>query len=205
MEQIDVRDRAPRRDARERVREAAYELFSRHGLRAVGVDAIIERSGVAKMTLYRHFASKDELILDFLATRERRWTEGWVVAEAERRATEPHLRLLAIFDAFDGWFHRDDFEGCSFINVLLETPDPASPVHAASVLYLANIRAFLARLAGEAGIADPDAFAREWHILMKGSIVSAGEGDRDAARRAKRLGALLLCEHGITVPVPDSP
>jgi AcrR family transcriptional regulator len=205
MQETEPTDRAPRLDARARVREAAYELFSHHGLRAVGVDAIIERSGVAKMTLYRHFASKDELILDFLATREQRWTEGWVIAEAERRATEPHLRLLAIFDAFDVWFRRDDFEGCSFINVLLETADPASALHRASVGYLANIRAFLARLAAEAGIADPAAFSREWHILMKGSIVAASEGDRDAALRARRVGALLLREHGIPVPVPASP
>jgi AcrR family transcriptional regulator len=205
MQETDERGRAPRSDAGERVREAAYELFSRYGLRAVGVDAVIEQSGVAKMTLYRHFASKEDLILDFLATREQRWTEGFVMAEAERRATEPHLRLLAIFDAFDGWFQRDDFEGCSFINVLLETPDEASPVHRASVEHLANIRAFLARLAREAGIDDPESFAREWHLLMKGSIVAAAEGDRHAARRAQRVGAMLLRERGFDVPVPESP
>jgi AcrR family transcriptional regulator len=180
------------RSARERILDAAYDLFSRHGVRAVGIDAIIERSGVARMTLYRNFASKDALVLAFLERREARWTHDWLQHEVELRATEPRHRLLAIFDVFDGWFQREDFEGCSFINVLLEMPDPAHELHVATAEYLARIRAFIERLAREAGVADPEGFARQWHILMKGSIVSAGEGDRMAARRARELGLLLL-------------
>jgi AcrR family transcriptional regulator len=178
--------------ARERILEAAYELFSQHGVRAVGIDAVITRSGVARMTLYRHFRSKDELVLAFLERREQLWTKEWLQAEVERRASDPGSRLLAIFDVFDRWFQREDFEGCSFINVLLETADPASSLHRATVVHLATIRAFLERLATEAGVADPEGFARQWHILMKGSIVAAGEGDRQAARRAREVGGLLL-------------
>ena len=180
--------------ARQRIVDAAYELFSRNGLRAVGVDTIIAESGVAKMTLYRNFASKDELILEFLRVREERWTRDWLQAEAERRATTPEGRLLAIFDVFDEWFQLDDFEGCSFVNVLLEVTDLESPVRRASVEHLATIRTFVSGLAVEAGVADPDGFSRQWHILMKGSIVSAGEGDRLAARRAQELGRLLLAQ-----------
>jgi AcrR family transcriptional regulator len=178
--------------ARERIDRTAYELFSRHGIRSVGVDTIIARSGVAKMTLYRHYPSKDELALAFLRRREELWTRAWLQAEVERRAASPQARLLAIFDVFDGWFRRPDFEGCSFINVLLETDTRDHPVRLATVGHLAEIRVFLRRLAAEAGVADPDGFARQWHILMKGSIVAAGEGDREAARRARDLGALLL-------------
>jgi AcrR family transcriptional regulator len=179
-------------DARERILEAAYELFSRQGIRAVGIDTIIERSGVARMTLYRHFASKNALVLAFLERREERWTKDWLQREVEQRAVDPAERLLAIFDVFDDWFQVTDFEGCSFINVLLEIAEPAHALHLASRDYLARIRAFLGDLARDAGVADPDAFARQWHILMKGSIVAAGEGDREAARRAKELGTLLL-------------
>jgi AcrR family transcriptional regulator len=178
--------------ARERILEAAYELFSRQGIRAVGIDAIIERSGVARMTLYRHFASKDELVLAFLQLREERWTKDWLQQEVERRAKAPADRLLAIFDVFDEWFQRTDFEGCSFINVLLEIPQPAHVLHVATADYLARIRGFVAGLATAANVDDPDSFARQWHILMKGSIVAAGEGDRAAARRAREIGALLL-------------
>src|SRR5262245_41974450 len=106
--------------ARERILGSAYELFCRRGVRAVGVDEVIARAGVAKATLYRHFPSKDELVLAFLDLREQRWTRDFVEAGAIARASDPEERLLAIFDVFDEWFHRDDFEACAFINVLLE-------------------------------------------------------------------------------------
>ncbi len=172
--------------------EAAYELFSSRGIRAVGIDAIIARSGVARMTLYRHFESKDDLVLAYLARRQDRWTREWLRTEVERRATDPAERLLAVFDVFDEWFRRPDFEGCAFINIMLETADESGPIHRASTQYLAGIRGFLQELARAAGIADADGFARKWHILMKGSIVSAGEGDADAARRAQEIGRLVL-------------
>jgi AcrR family transcriptional regulator len=179
-------------DARERILQTAYDLFSRHGIRAVGVDTVIARSGVAKMTLYRHYPSKDHLALAFLRRREELWTRAWLQTEVERRGGSPRERLLAIFDVFDKWFRRADFEGCSFINVLLEIDDRTHPVRSATVRHLEMIRSFLRQLAADAGVRDPDGFARQWHILMKGSIVAAGEGDRDAARRARDIGSLLL-------------
>jgi AcrR family transcriptional regulator len=97
--------------ARQRILAAAYALFSQHGVAAVGIDAIIARSGTAKMSLYRHFGSKDELVLAFLRQREQEWTRSWLEAAAMARATEPEARLLAIFDVFHEWFQADDFEG----------------------------------------------------------------------------------------------
>ena len=182
----------PASSARERILDTSYGLFSRHGIRAVGVDTVVAESGVAKMTLYRHFPSKSDLVLAFLERRDERWTVGWVEAETARRAAAPADRLLAIFDIFDDWFHRDDFEGCSFINVLLEFSDRADVVHQAAVRHLATICGFLRGLAEEAGVRDADVFARQWHILMKGSIVAAAEGDVGAARHAKEVGRLLL-------------
>ncbi len=179
-------------EARERVLTAAYELFSRQGVRAVGIDTIIARADVAKMTFYRHFHSKDELVLAFLQRREQLWTHEWLEAQVESRAATPGDRLLAIFDVFDEWFQRDDFEGCSFINVLVEAFEAGNPVRRATTLHLANIRVFLRGLAAAAGVSDSDDFARKWHVLMKGSIVAAGEGDRLAARRAREMGQLLL-------------
>ncbi len=188
------------RDARERILETAYELFSRNGIRAVGVDRVIAESGVAKMTLYRHFGSKDELVLEFLRRREQRWTQEWLQAEVERRTDDPAERLLAIFDVFDAWFRTEDFEGCAFINVLLEVADRTSSVREATIVHLATIRSFLQGLASDAGVADPEDFARSWHILMKGSIVAAGEGDHEAARRAQAIGKLLLADARARTP-----
>jgi AcrR family transcriptional regulator len=181
-------------DARERILDTAYELFSRRAIRDVGIDEVVERAGVAKATLYRHFPSKDDLVIAFLECREERWTLAWVEAEAKRRGSTAEGQLLAIFELFDEWFQRDDFEACSFINVLLEM-GPAHPVGQASVRHLASIRSVVGRLAEEAGLRDPESFARSWHILMKGSIVSAAEGDTEAAQRARSMAALLIERH----------
>ena len=112
--------RSRSRIARERILDTAYELFSRRGVRDVGIDEVIERAGVAKATLYRHFPSKDELVIAFLELREERWTLGWVEAEASDAAPRPRSSCSRSSTLFDEWFHRDDFEACSFINVLLE-------------------------------------------------------------------------------------
>ncbi|HEY2632392.1 MAG TPA: helix-turn-helix domain-containing protein [Solirubrobacteraceae bacterium] len=182
------------RSARERILDASYELFSQRGIRAVGVNEVMERAGVATATLYRHFPSKDSLVLAFLEMREQRWTHGLVEAEAQRRGSDPEERLLAIFDIFDEWFHRDDFEACSFINVLLEM-GAQHPAGDASVEYLDHIRSIVRGFADEAGLRDTESFARSWHILMKGSIVSAAEGDVEAARRGKAMARLLIGQH----------
>lgn len=184
----------PSPSARDRILEAAYDLFSRRGVHSVSTDDVIERAGVSRATLYRHFHSKATLVQEFLALREQRWTREWVEANARAQGSTPEEQLLAIFDVFDGWFRRPDFEGCAFINVLLETPEDDA-LQAASKQFLENIRAIVRSLAEEASIGDPDAFAHSWHVLMKGSIVAAQEGDKEAAQRAKSIARLLLEDH----------
>jgi AcrR family transcriptional regulator len=181
--------------ARERILATAYELFARRGIRGVGIDELVDRADVAKATFYRHFPSKDDLVLAFLQRREQLWTRAWVEDEARKRGETPEEQLLAIFDLFHEWFQRDDFEGCSFVNVLLEFPDETHPLGRASADHLETIRSVVRQLAEEAGLRDPEQFALSWHILMKGSIVQRGEGDREAAKRAQRLARLLIAEY----------
>jgi AcrR family transcriptional regulator len=179
---------------RERILTVAYELFARRGVRDVGVNELISRSGVAKASFYRHFASKDELVLAVLERRDRQWTVEAIVSEARGKGGNPEEQLLAIFDVFADWFARDDFEACSFINILLEM-GPDHPLGQASIDYLAKIRGHVQQLAEEAGLQDTENFARSWHILMKGSIVSAAEGDLAAAGRARQLAGWLIDHH----------
>jgi AcrR family transcriptional regulator len=180
--------------ARGRILEAAYELFSHHGIQAVGVDEIIRQSGVAKATFYHHFASKDALVLAFLNLREERWTQDWIEQEARRRAATPEGQLLTIFDLFDEWFHREDFEADSFVNVLLEL-GAAHPAGKASIEHLGNVRAIVTKLAEEADLRATESFTRSWHILMKGSIICAAAGDLEAAKRAQVMAKLLIEQH----------
>lgn len=188
-----LRKRRPGPDdtARERLIAAAYDLFSARGVSQTGVDTVLAESGCAKASLYRNFPSKADLALAFLEEREKAWTRGWLEAEVRRRSDSPEGRLLAVFDVFDGWFRRKDFEGCSFINVLLES-EQESPVRRAAAIHLERIRGIIRALADEAGLARPKQFAHAWHMLMKGAIVTAGEGYRDAARDAKCAATLLL-------------
>jgi len=127
--------------ARERILDTAYDLFSRHGTHAVGVDAIVAGSGVAKMSLYRNFGSKDELILEFLRMRERVWGRDFLIAEVEARADAPAERLLAIFDVLGEWYARNDFEGCSFTKLVFTIDDRDHPVRRAAVQHMDNVRA----------------------------------------------------------------
>jgi len=176
---------------RERLIDAAYDLFSTSGVNRVGIDTVLAKSGCAKASLYSNFNSKVDLAIAFLDRREAVWTREWLESEIKRRATNPKARLLAIFDVFDGWFHKKSFEGCSFINVLLESKTD-SPIHKAAAVHLAKIRAIVRGLAEEANLQEPKKFAQVWHMLMKGSIISAGEGNREAAREAKYAAQLVL-------------
>src|ERR1700758_4887660 len=141
----------PVASARERILHAAYELFSRRGIRAVGTEEVIERAGVAKATLYRHFATKDDLVLAVLQRREELWTHGLIEEQSRQRGNTPEEQLLAIFDVMHEWFQlRDGYEGCSFINVLLEL-GPDHPAGRASIAHIDHVRDIVRHRALAAG------------------------------------------------------
>ncbi|MDR7084223.1 AcrR family transcriptional regulator [Arthrobacter ginsengisoli] len=185
---------AGRDDPVDRILATAYELFSRRGIRDVGVNELINSAGVSKATFYRHFPSKNALVLAFLELREQVWTVDKIVSDAISRGNTAEERLLAVFDVFGDWFQRTDFEACTFINVLLEM-GPGHPLGQASIGYLSRIRGHIQALAEEAGLNRPEEFARSWHILMKGSIISATEGDILASKRAQQMARWLIEHH----------
>src|SRR5260370_3700464 len=152
--------------ARERIDQTAYELFSRHGIRAVGIDAVIAHSNVAKKTLYRHYHSKNDLVLAFLRRREELWTRTWLEREIERQGAVASEKLLAIFDTFEKWFRRADYEGCSFLRVLFEHGERGDPLRDATLSHIDMIRSFVRQLAEDANVRDADGLARQWQLFM---------------------------------------
>jgi AcrR family transcriptional regulator len=185
----------PPGDPRARIIRTAGELFARHGIRAVGVDTIVARSGVAKMTLYRHYPSKDELALEFLR-RRREFSRGWQ-AEVEQRNLPPGESLLAVFDALGKWYRQPDYAGCPVVKTVLEVEHAGHPLRAAAEEHFAAVRQFLRQLAEQAGVRAPENIARQWHMLILGSIVAACAGDLLAAPRAKEAARAILAQEGV--------
>jgi AcrR family transcriptional regulator len=185
-------------DARERILRTAYELFLKHGFSAVGVDRIVAEAGVAKTTLYRHFRSKNDLVVAVLERHEDLWTAGWLESETHRRADAGEDQILAVFAAFDDWFRDEGYQGCMFINSLLEIHDDTSPIHRAALDGIDHVYARLVAWAEDAGVRDPSSFAHRIQLLMRGSIVAAVEGRVEAVAEAGALARELLAQERAT-------
>lgn len=152
-----------------RIAAAAEELFYERGITAVGVDLIAERSGVTKRTLYNRFGSKDRLVAVYLAQRDRRWRS--LVDAAVDAAGTPAEAVTAPFEALRTW-SRSSARGCAFINALAELPDPAHPAHRIAADQKLWLRDLFARLAAEAGCADPATLATQLFVLHEGALAA---------------------------------
>ena len=191
--------------ARERILDAASASFYREGIRAVGVDAVIAEAGVAKATLYRHFPSKDALVLAFLERRDARW-RAWFAEAVERIAPDPADRPLAVFDALGEWFGSDDFRGCAFLNAAAEIADPAHPARGAVRRHEERLAAHLGTICAEAGLPDPPAAAADLFLLVEGAIVCAlVEGSAEPAARARATALRLLSRPAAPVRPDPTP
>ena len=177
---------------RDHLVETALTLFQRNGFHATGIDTILTAARVAKMTLYNHFKSKDELILAALRLRDERFRE-WLIEAVEARADKPRGRLLALFGALDEWINQPDFSGCPFIAAAAEYGRPDDPINRAAAEHKRLVRDYIRSLADQAGAPDADALADVLDLLMEGAIVAAHvSGNRDAAKIARRAAAVLI-------------
>lgn len=182
---------------KQKLMDTALALFERHGFHATGIDRILAESGVAKMTLYKHFRSKDELIVAVLQCRDARFRE-WLRSAVEAKAKAPKKRLLAVFDVLEEWYGSPEFHGCVFISASCEYGDGANPVHAAAADNKDKVRAYLIEIAGEAGAPDTEGLADQLLLLMEGATVTAQiSGDPSAARRARRIAKVVLKNAGM--------
>ncbi len=183
------------RSARERILDTAGRLFYRDGFQAVGIDTIIAESGVAKMTLYRHFSSKDHLIVAYLERANRqfwKWLEG-----ATAGAGDPQAKLLAVFDAVGKMATSPQCRGCTFQATAGEFPDRGHPAHQVAMRHKRAVREWLRGLARRANLRDPGGLADQLLMLMDGAWVAARMfGPKNPAARAAQAARALVETHG---------
>lgn len=173
--------------ARERIVETASRLFYAEGVRAVGVDRIIAEAGVAKMTLYNHFASKDDLVLAVLEHREGQ-VNAMFAAGIERHVAAGMDRLSAFFAAMREWFESPGFRGCAFINTTAELANGAHPAVRFAAAHKRRFHEMLAAIVSETAGERAGGLAPAIALLVEGAIVAAmmetGGGAAAVARDA---------------------
>ena len=180
----------PRRSARQRLLDAAGELFYSEGVQTVGIDRIIEHAGVAKASLYNTFGSKEELVRAYLTARHA-GTMRRLTAAIEKH-TDPRNRLLAVFDAQAQLASQPNFRGCAFISASAEAP-PGGLIEQAADAYRAEIRTLFTRLAEQAGVPESAMLARQLHLIYDGAGISACmDRDPTATVGARAAAASLL-------------
>ncbi|HEX2464068.1 MAG TPA: TetR/AcrR family transcriptional regulator [Thermoanaerobaculia bacterium] len=180
---------------REHILDVASGLFYKHGVRNVGIDRIIAESGIARMTLYNHFKSKDLLIEEYLRRASSRWMK-WYAGKIERASENPRERILAAFSVLDGWFRSRDYRGCSVTNAMVELADDAHPAAAVKDEYHESLRRLFGGLVSDAGVDDSDELVEELIVVLRGAMISAlVDGPQGVAARARRTAEHLLDAH----------
>ncbi len=177
---------------RDQLVDTARRLFYENGIHATGIGKILAEAGVSKMTLYKHFKSKEELVLAAIR-RHDETSRNEFMKEVERRATAPLERLLAVFDVLGEWCGMAGFRGCPFINAAAEYGEPESPIHQACAEHNRILYTYMRDLAVAAGVAEAEELARQLVSLFQGAIVIAYvNGEADAAKVARNAARILL-------------
>jgi AcrR family transcriptional regulator len=180
--------------ARERLLETASRLFHERGFQAVGIDEIVAESGVAKMTLYRHFPSKDDLVVAYLQRADDQFCEWFERALATEE--NPRAKIIAVFTALGALASSAQCLGCTFQMSAAEYPDPRHAVHKIAVAHKKEARHHFAMLAKQAGLREPQALADQLLMLMDGAWVAARMFDRsNPARHVSSAAEALLRAH----------
>jgi AcrR family transcriptional regulator len=187
---------------RQKILETAGDLFFRQGYRAVGVDTIVRESGVAKMTLYRHFPSKDDLIVAYLEqVNQTFW--GWFDAAVQPQAGRPREQMVAFFAALEKLVKSPQCHGCAFMMAASEFPEPDSAGHKVALAHKSAVRDRLQELALAAGARQPERLANQLVLLMDGAFAAVRMFGiaNPAANVAAAAATLIEAEVG---PVPQA-
>ena len=181
--------RAPSRPpARDRLLDAAEELFYEHGIAATGVDAVLTRAGVAPATLYAHFGGKDHLVAAYLERRLERWRATWDAAL--ERADSPEARALSVFDALEQFARpAGTARGCAFLAASVEVVDPDHPARRWLAEDTRLLRERVLELSAATGAADPEVLAAELLLIYDGALAARARGSVSAGPDLAASGA----------------
>lgn len=160
----------PQSDRRDHLLNTAEALFCEYGFQAIGIDRLLKEAGVAKMTLYKHFASKDGLIAEVLRRKSEAWHQAFW-AQVEKTAPTPKGQLLGLFDVTAEWLGSSDgqnFRGCAFSNAVSEFANPDHPARQAAIEHKDRVLEGLTRLATQAQANDPAQLAEQLMLLIEG-------------------------------------
>ncbi len=168
------------------------EVLYRDGFQATGMDKLVKETGVSKMTIYKHFRTKEDLILAALRLRDEEFRNR-LFRNVEKSAATPKGRLLAIFDTVEDWINGSDFKSCMFIKATAEFQDPKHPIHMAAAEHKQALLEYFFDLAQKAGAKDPRTLARQLFMLMEGETVTAFMLGKDRiAEDAKKAAKVLI-------------
>jgi AcrR family transcriptional regulator len=180
---------------RERLLAVAADLFYRHGIRAVGVEAIAEAAGTNKMTLYRHFPSKDELVAEYLRQAAREANHCWHAYERSHPG-DPLAQIRAWLAEMADHLANTGERGCALANAAVELPDKAHPARRVIEEYKIAQRNRLIDLCRGAGLSDPEMLADELHLLLEGArVTSQSVGADGLGARLTRMGEAMIAAH----------
>jgi AcrR family transcriptional regulator len=182
--------------ARERILQSARRLFYERGIRAVGVEAVVEDAGVTKMSLYRHFASKDGLVAACLGEREAAFW-AWFDGKLAEHRGEPRAQLLALFRGLAKRTTAPGFRGCPMTNAAIEFPEPDHPGRKVAETHKRELWEWLRELAAGTGASDPEVLADGLLLLFEGAYTSSQTfGPGGPARSAGVVAERLLDSFG---------
>ncbi len=184
--------RSQQKSARERILETADDLFYREGIHAVGIDTIIEKSGVAKMSLYRSFASKDDLVAAYLEARGQRYWQWWDGVMA-RNANEPRRQLPGLFEAIAIRARWPGFRGCAFLKAAAEFPEDCARARVVALAHKRELKKRLLKVCRTIGAHQPDVLSNQLLMLIEGAYSTAGIlGKRDAVKATAKAAEALI-------------
>jgi AcrR family transcriptional regulator len=195
-------NKTPTTAVQEKILQTAEQLIYTNGIHAMGMDLLVRTSGVARKSIYRYYATKEDVAVSALSARDVRWMD-WFRTETDK-ATSPEARILEMFTVLKGWFESEGFRGCAFINTAGEIGDAEDPIRQLAKAHKQKLFDYALERCQQLNIEQPETLAKQLLILIDGAITLAlVMGDRGAADNARDMAQLLL-KSALKHPAPTA-